>query len=84
MSLLGLLIAVYLSGGPRALPALWGIYAASLAWFVFIDVGIRRAARRYRGPPRWPRLARAGLNVGVLRMAAEAVLLALLASGRLP
>lgn len=82
MGWLGLLIAIYLLGGPRALASLWAVYLLSLGWFAFIHVGIWRAAGRYRGPRGRAWLARAGLLAGVVRMSVEAGLLVLLTAVR--
>lgn len=53
----------------------WPVYLASLAWFVFVFGAIWRSAGRYPGPRVWAVLARAGVVVGVPRMAAEAAFL---------
>jgi len=55
---------------------LWGLYLASLIWFVFIFGAIWRAAGIYPGRRLWPLLARLGVLVGILRMSVEAWMIA--------
>lgn len=76
MSFVTLLSLVYAARGAAAEAWLWLVYACSLAWFVLIFVGIWRAAGRYPGPAMWSLLARLGVLIGTVRMAAEATLLA--------
>lgn len=76
MSFVAVLLITYTVAGPTAQPLLWGLYLASLVWFVFIFGAIWRAAGFYRGRRVWPFLARLGVLIGILRMSAEAVLLA--------
>ena len=85
MAWLGLLVLVVGTTrlGTVPEPWAWPVYLASLAWFVFVSVAIWRSAGRYEGPRVWAVLARAGVLVGVVRMAAEAaVLVALTFGGR--
>ena len=68
-------------------PALrpWSAIPAERAWFVWILAGIWRSAARYRGPALLATLARAGVCLGIVRMAGEALLLALIvAPWRIP
>lgn len=71
-----LLVLALLYLGPGSRPWLWLVYLASLLWFVFIFGAIWRAAGRYPGPPVWAMLARLGVCIGIVRMAAEAIVLA--------
>lgn len=75
MGLLAVLVLAWAAAG-AAPYLLWGLYALSLAWFVFVFGAIWRAAGAYRGPRIWAVLARLGVTVGILRMAAELYLLA--------
>jgi hypothetical protein len=75
MSFVALLVAGYFMLGLDA-AWLWAIYLLSLAWFVWIFVGIWRSVGRYAGPALLAVLARAGVCVGIVRMAGEAALLA--------
>ena len=79
MSFVALLVVGYFVLGADA-RWLWAIYLLSLAWFVWIFAGIWRSAARYRGPALLATLARAGVCLGIIRMAAEALLLALIVS----
>lgn len=78
MSFVLVLALLYLAMGLGGRPWLWLVYAASLVWFVFIFGAIWRAAGRYSGPRLWAVLARLGVCVGIVRMAAEAIALATL------
>lgn len=76
MTFVAILFLTYGAAGASAQPALWAIYLVSLVWFVFIFGAIWRAAGAYPGRRIWPILARLGVLIGILRMSAEAVLLA--------
>lgn len=76
MSFVALLLLTYGVGGTAAQPLLWGLYLVSLIWFVFIFGAIWRAAEVYPGRRLWPLLAKLGVLIGILRMGAEAWLLA--------
>jgi hypothetical protein len=78
MTFVAALIALYLIGEARAAPWLVAVYLLSLAWFGWIFGAIWRAAGCYEGPRVWALLARAGVCVGVLRMALEAAAIAAL------
>lgn len=75
MAFVAALLGVWLAAGPAAEASLWGLYLASLAWFVWIFIGIWRSAGRYGGPRLWAVLARAGVCAGIFRMAGEAILI---------
>ncbi|MBK1705198.1 hypothetical protein CKO40_11760 [Halochromatium glycolicum] len=75
MSFVALLLATYAVAGAGAQPLLWGLYLASLIWFVFIFGAIWRAAGVYPGRRIWPLLARLGVLIGIARMSAEALLI---------
>ena len=81
MSFVALLVVAYFALGADA-RWLWAIYLLSLAWFVWILAGIWRSAARYRGPALLATLARAGVCLGIVRMAGEALLLALIVAPR--
>lgn len=72
MAFVAVLAAIWLSTGDRLKVLLILVWLASLAWFVFIFGAIWRAAGAYDGPRIWAILARAGVLVGIVRMAAEA------------
>lgn len=80
MAFVAVLVALWLLGAERdgGQDWLWLAYLLSLAWFVLIFGAIWRSAGRYAGPRLWPALARLGVMVGIVRMAAEAVLLTLI------
>lgn len=78
MSFVAVLAFVYLAGGAGMAGVLWVVYVLSLLWFVFIFGAIWRAAAVYAGRRLWPVLARLGVLVGVLRMAAEGLWLSTL------
>ncbi|MDX1653601.1 MAG: hypothetical protein R3310_00170 [Candidatus Competibacteraceae bacterium] len=69
MSLLALLVVLWAGGASPWL--LWPVYLISLGWFVPIFFGIWRSAGTYGGPRIWAVLARAGVIVGIFRMALE-------------
>jgi hypothetical protein len=77
MGFVAALVAAVLIAGLDALPLLWALYLLSLAWFVFVFVAIWRAAAAWRGSRVWAALARLGVSLGIVRMATELILLAL-------
>lgn len=72
MSFVAVLAGLWIAAGGRLKELLILVWVASLAWFVFVFVAIWRAAGVYKGPRIWAILARAGVLVGIVRMAAEA------------
>jgi hypothetical protein len=72
MSFVAVLAILGLSTGDRLKVLMILVWLASLAWFVFVFGAIWRAAGAYEGPRIWAVLARAGVLVGIVRMAAEA------------
>jgi hypothetical protein len=76
LSLFALLLLLVAGPGLGAAALLWGVYLCSLLWFVFVFGAIWHAAARYDGPRPWALLARFGVLLGVIRMSAEAFVLA--------